>query len=55
MITAIVVTSLKIIINSITITISDGILLEYLTDILINYMKSRLIFIDLGYVAINIA
>lgn len=55
MIAAIVVTSIKIIVNSITITIEDGILLEYLTDILVHYMKSRLIFIDIGYVAINIA
>ena len=55
MIAAIVVNSFKIIAKSIKITIEDGILLEYLSDILMNYMKSRLIFIDIGYVSINIA
>lgn len=55
MIIAIIVTSMKIIANSITKTIEDGILLVYLTDILKNYLMTFFVFIDLAYVGINIA
>lgn len=55
MIIAIIVTSIKIIANSVTINIEDGIQLIYLTDILKNYLMSLYVFIDFAYVSINIA
>ncbi len=55
MILAIIITGLKILISSITKTIEDGILLEYLFDIWLSFLKNRTVLIDMAYVAINIA
>lgn len=55
MITAIVVTSIKILVNCAMVRIEDGILLEYITDIWFSFFGNRTVFIDTAYVAINIA
>lgn len=46
---AMVVTSLKILVRSISITIEDGILLVYLTDILKNYIFTFVVLIDIAH------
>jgi hypothetical protein len=51
MILAMVITTLKISVSSIAVTIEDGILLVYLTDILKNYLFTFSIFIDFAHLA----
>ena len=55
MIAAIVITSIKILVNCTMVRIEDGILMEYITDIWLSFLKNRTVFIDMAYVAINIA
>jgi hypothetical protein len=55
MIIAIVITFLKTLTKACLKTVDDGIPLVYLTDILIKYFSDFTAYIDLAYIAINIA
>jgi hypothetical protein len=52
---SVVITSVKILTNTMAITIEDGIKLVYLTDIIKHYVLTLIVFIDFAYVGIIVA
>jgi hypothetical protein len=55
MIIAIVITFMRTLAKACLKTVDDGVSLVYLTDILIKYWSDFFVYIDLAYIAINIA